>query len=307
MDHPHVSSFANNIKQTPSVKGLKAYMSRFPDQVHHSKSFRTADLYNNKRVLVIGNSASGHDITTILVKSGKVRLPVYQSRRSKSRFDGKEPPAGIDWKPVIQEYSSNTKEIIFEDNTRLADIDAIIYCTGYNPSFPFWNEQANCGPLYDYTSGHLLNNFQHTFSRTFPRTLGFVGLPRVLTFRGFEYQAVALARLFSGRNAVSLLPPSEQEKWEKERVELVRREKRKFHDIPWDDGETMDWFRFLFNLSGLPVLEGWGRYPPTLGEKTRWAIEHVRKYPEPDNLEESAEGWILVTSQPQQKDSLWFI
>jgi hypothetical protein len=278
-------------------------MKRLQNRVAHSKSYRTADLYNGKRVLVVGNSASGHDITTLLVQSGKPKLPIYQSRRSRSRWDGARPPPGIEWKPVIEEYSSSTNEIIFADGTHLSDIDAIIYCTGYQPSFPFWNDRANGGPLYDYTTGHLLNNYQHTFSRTFPHTLGIVGIPRVLTFRSFEYQAIALARLFSGRNAKPLPPASEQERWEKQRLELVRRERRKFHDIPWDNSETMDWLRFLFELSGLPVLEGLGRCPPVLGEKTRWAIEHVRKYPEP--RDEDVEGeWVVLESL---KDSLHFI
>ena len=213
---------------------------------------------------------------------------------------------------MIQEYSSTTNEIIFIDNTRLADIDAVIYCTGYKPSFPFWNSDANGGPLYDYTEGRLLNNYQHTFSRTFPRTLGIVGLPRVLTFRSFEYQAVALARLFAGRNALPLPPPSEQEGWERQRTEVVRAERRKYHDIPWDSGETMDWFRFLFELSGLPVLEGWGLCPPVLGEKARWTIEHVRKYPEPGKKPEKVdmqedEEWVVVDPQQTQRDSLHFI
>jgi len=298
----------------PAVKGLDEYMSRFPNRVSHSKSYRTADLYSNKRVLVIGNSASGHDITTQLVKSGKPKLPVYQSRRSRSRWDGAGAPAGIEWKPVIQEYNPSTNEIIFADNTRLADIDAVIYCTGYNASFPFWNTRANGGPIYDYAENRLRGFYQHTFSHTFPHTLGIVGLPRVLTFRSFEYQAVALARLFAGRNAAPLPPLSEQEEWEKERAALVRRQKRKFHDIPWDNGETMDWFRVLFGMSGLPVLEGLGRCPPVLGEKTRWAIEHVRKYPEhpgeKDGIEvvgEEEGGWVVVESPQQGRDSLHFI
>jgi hypothetical protein len=287
-------------------------MSIFPNRVSHSKSYRTADLYTNKRVLVIGNSASGHDITTQLVKSGKPKLPVYQSRRSRSWWDGVGPPTGVKWKPVIQEYSSFTNEIIFADNTRLTDIDAVIYCTGYRASFPFWNARANGGPIYDYTNDRLLKNYQHTFSRAFPRTLGIVGLPRVLTFRSFEYQAIALARLFAGRNAVPLPPPSEQEKWEKERAGLVRRQNRKFHDIPWDNGETMDWFRVLFEMSGLPMLEGWGRCPPVLGVKTRWAIEHVRKYPgcggkDGKEVVEKEGEWVVVESPLQGRDSLHFI
>ena len=299
-------------KKTPAVKGLDEYIHRFPKRVSHSKSYRTADLYFNKRVLVIGNSASGHDITAQLVKSGKPKLPVYQSRRSRSRWDGVGPPAGVEWKPIIQEYSSSTNDIIFVDNTRLTDVDTVIYCTGYRASFPFWNARANGGPIYDYTDDRLLKSYQHTFSSAFPRTLGIVGLPRVLTFRSFEYQAVALARLFAGRNATPLPPPSEQEKWEKDRAELVRKQKRKFHDIPWDNGETMDWFRVLFEMSGLPVLEGWGRFPPVLGEDLRWAIEHVRKYPDPDGKSgredvEEDEEWAVVESSQQGRDCLQFI
>lgn len=194
----------------------------------------------------------------------------------------------------------------------LRNIDAVIYCTGYRASFPFWNEAANGGPIYDYAEGHLEGFYQHTFSRSFPRTLGIVGLPRVLTFRSFEYQAIALARLFSVRNAKSLPPRSEQVEWEQERGQLVKKERRKFHDVQWDSGEAMAWFQFLFELSGLPQLEGKGKYPPVLSEETRWAIEHVKKYPEPkprdgdrkDDLEDE-DGWLVIESQ--ERDSLHFI
>lgn len=201
---------------------------------------------------------------------------------------------------MIKEY---TDEIVFEDGTRLDDIDVVIYCTGYRPSYPFWNAQN--GPIYDYEENRLLNNWQHTFSRTF-RNLGFIGLPRTLTFRSFEYQAVALARLFAGRNA-PLPSSSEQERWEHQRADIVKREQRKFHDILWDDGETMGWLRVLYEIAGLPVLEGLGRCPPVLGEDTRWALKHVRKYPEPpeDNGGEVEGDWVVI--EQRKKDSLHFI
>jgi hypothetical protein len=166
---------------------------------------------------------------------------------------------------IIQEYDSSTGAIRFEDGTELTDIDVIIYCTGYKLSYPFWNAHANGGPLFDYAENRLLQSYQHTFSRAFPQTLGIVGFPRVLNFRSFEYQAVALARLYSGRNAVPLPPLATQEKWEKERLELVKKERRKFHDIKWESGKTMDWFRYLFQFSGLPQLEGWCMFPPVFG------------------------------------------
>jgi len=259
-------------------------------------------------VLVIGNSASGHDITTLPVQFGKPKLPIYQCRRSPSRWNSNHPPEGIEWKSIIGEYNDTTGEIIFADGSRLTDFDAIIYCTGYKPSFPFWNEKANGGPFYDYTDGKLLNNFQHSFSTIFSHTLGIVALPRVLTFRSFEYQAVALARLFAGRTAFHLPSPSEQLSWEQERLKQVKLERRKFHDIQWDNGETMDWLIFLFQFSGLPALEGHGKWP-VLDSKTRWAIENVRKYPERgesgENQRAAIREGLVVTHQ--NEDSLHFI
>ncbi|KAH7380717.1 hypothetical protein BKA66DRAFT_128634 [Pyrenochaeta sp. MPI-SDFR-AT-0127] len=291
----------------PYVKGLEDFMNKFPGRVTHSKAYRIADEYTGKRVLVIGNSASGHDVTTQLVRSGKLKGPVYQSRRSRSRWDGRDAPAGVSWKPIIREYDSSTGEIIFEDGSILDNIDTVIYCTGYKPSFPFWNAKANGGPIFDYNENRLVGFHQHTFSIRFPHSLAIVGIPRVLTFRSFEYQAVALARLFSGRNAKPLPSSLEMEEWERKRAELVKSEHRTFHTILWDNGETMEWFRYFYEMSGLPLLEGKGRVPPVLDAKARWAYDHLKKYPEPGKDEEAVEeeGWFVV--EKYKKDSAHFI
>ncbi|OTA95383.1 hypothetical protein M434DRAFT_208131 [Hypoxylon sp. CO27-5] len=310
-----------SVPYVPQVKGLEEYIAKFPGRVQHSKYYRSPLPYASQKVLIIGNSASGHDLTAELVSAAS--LPVYQSRRTKSRWDGDEPPPGIAWKPIIKEYIPDTGRIIFEDGTHLDDIDTVIYCTGYKVSYPFWNSGANGGPLFDYANGKLVDNYWHTFIRGHP-TLGVVGLPRVLTFRSFEYQAVALARLFSGRNAVPLPPVEEQERWERERLEKTKRERRKFHDIDWETGETFEWLEGFFKIAGLGTLKGEGRIPPALTEEMIWAIEHIRKYPEPgkgkdeDGKESdtitSAEddqtggqngGWVLV--ERQHKDLLAFI
>ncbi|OAG34483.1 hypothetical protein AYO21_11349 [Fonsecaea monophora] len=293
-----------SIPYIPKVAGLDSYIHLFPERVVHSKSFRNPQVYRGKRVLVIGNSASGHDITAALITSA--RLPVYQSRRSPSRWDGDKPPPGIEWKPVVKEYLASG-DIVFEDGSVLGDIDVVFYCTGYKASFPFWNVRANGGPLWDYKENRLIGSYWHTFHRDFPRSLGIVGVPRVLTFRSFEYQAIALARLFAGRNAQPLPPREAQEQWERERWRLVSREGRKFHDIPWDNGETMDWLRGLFDLAGLPLLEDRGRCPPVLGDETRWAIEHLKKYPEPGNDSLEEEGDWTIVSGGESRDSLHFI
>jgi hypothetical protein len=284
-------------------------MQVFPNRISHSKFYRSPTHYPNKRVLIIGNSASGHDITTQLAQSGLVQLPVYQSRRTRSRWDGSSPPSGVEWKPIISSYDSLSGAVHFADGSTLRDIDVVIYCTGYKPSFPFWNAAANGGSLYDYAENKLDSFYQHTFSTRFPRSLGIIGLPRVLTFRSFEYQAIALARLFCGREVISLPPLSVMQKWEKERAEECKESGRAFHTILWDDGETMEWFRYLYEMAGLPVLEGKGRVPPVLTDEQRWAYNNVKKYPEPGKGDRkfamNEDEWVVV--EGKQRDSAWFI
>lgn len=246
-------------------------------------------------MLVIGNSASGHDVSSECV--GIAKGPVYVSRRSRSRWDGDQPPVGMVWKPVITEYRSDGR-IVFDDGTWLDDIDVVIYCTGYKASFPFWNEKTNGSPLWDYRLNKLRDCYWHTFLHSFP-TVGVIGVPRTLTFRSFEYQAVAMARLWSGRNALPLPPLTERLAWENDRIERCLREHKKFHDIPWDDGETKMYLDFLFRFAGLGTLHGEGRLPPPLGPDLIWAIEHIKKYPEPprdtaDSVLESDGDWAIV-------------
>ncbi|KAF4624022.1 hypothetical protein G7Y89_g14154 [Cudoniella acicularis] len=309
--------FANghySVPFVPRVKGLGEYIEKYPGRVVHSKIYRTPLLWKDKRVLVIGNSASGHDVTAELISTAQ--LPVYQSRRSASRWDGSEPPPGIAWKPIVKEYLSSGR-IIFDDDTYLDGIDTVIYCTGYLASFPFWNAKNNGREIWDYSRNKLVKNYLHTFFQDFS-TLAVVGIPRVLTFRSFEYQAIALARLFAGRESVKLPPVEEQEKWEKEREVQRKKDGKKYHDIEWDTGETLRWLDDLYRIAGLPLLTGEGRVPPVLGEEVRWAIEHLRKYPEPgtgddgngkEKEEESLSsggGWVLV-DRGLQKDLLSFI
>ncbi|KAJ5921032.1 hypothetical protein N7466_009358 [Penicillium verhagenii] len=292
-----------SVPYVPSVPGLEDYKTIFPDKVIHSKQFRSATDFTQQRVIIIGNSASGQDLTTSLVR--EAAHPIYQSRRSAGRWDGDEPPPGVEWKPVITRYE-RSGEIVFADGSTIPgdEIDKVIYCTGYKPSFPFWNIQRGGQPLYDYSEGRLVGSYLHTFFRELP-SMAIIGLPRVLTFRSMEYQAIAVARVWSGR---AVLPDKgEQKLWERNRVELTKRERRKFHDISWDDGETVQYLQALFDLAGLPRLDGSGRYPPVLDERTRWAIQNIKKYPEPKRKKDQDEDGYVVFSAGELKDSLHFI
>ncbi|OQO06054.1 hypothetical protein B0A48_08642 [Cryoendolithus antarcticus] len=230
-------------------------MAKYPEKVFHSKSFRSAHAYADKRVLIIGNSASGIDISTLLAKI--VKSPLYQSRRSKSRWDGPQPPLRIEWKPVITSFRENGS-ITFADDTVLVsdEIDYVIYCTGYQPSFPWWDGKKN-GPLALPDRGLMLT-------------------------------------------------------WQRAREKRCLREHKKFHDIPWENDETLDYFRELYDIAGLPLLTGEGRHPPVFDVETRWAVENIRKYPdggqklEGEALSEKADEWVVVDVE-HKKGVLSFI
>jgi hypothetical protein len=177
--------------------------------------------------------------------------------------------------------------------------------------------------LWDYEKNRILKGYHHTFFQDF-KTLAIVGLPRVLTFRSFEYQAIALARLWSGRNSVGLPGVEEMIRWEEEREKERKASGKKFHDVDWDSGETFAWLDSLYRIAGLRALSGEGRTPPVLGAELRWAIEHLRKYPEPGKGEgdkdkslgidrmdgiENDEEWVLVNQAKngERKDLLSFI
>ncbi|KAJ5552411.1 FAD/NAD(P)-binding domain-containing protein [Penicillium frequentans] len=290
-----------SVPYVPKVPGLEEYMAKYPKRVMHSKQFCSATDFTQKRVMIIGNSASGQDLTTSLVR--EAAHPVYQSRRSAGRWDGDKPPEGVEWKSVITRYELSG-DIVFSDGSVILgdEIDKIIYCTGYKPSFPFWNIQRGGQQLYDYHEDRLVGGYLHTFFQELP-TLTIIGLPRVLTFRSMEYQAIAIARVWSGR---SVLPDKQgQRLWEQNRAELTKRERRKFHDIPWDDGETVQYLQALFDIAGLPRFDGAGRFPPVLDERTRWAIRNIKKYPEPGR-NGTEDGYVIFNSA-EVKDSLHFI
>jgi hypothetical protein len=292
-----VASYTDSFPQIPDVPGLGEHYETQTLQIMHSKYYRSPSGLRDKRVVVVGNSASGHDVSTECI--GVAKHPVYVSRRSRSRWDGDQPPPGIEWKPVIKEFRPDGC-IVFADGTTLDDVHTVIYCTGYKASFPFWNEKTNNGPVWDYGLNKLRDCYWHTFLRNHS-TIAVVGMPRTLTFRSFEYQAIAIARLWAKRNKFLLPPPAEQEAWELSRMEKCKREHKKFHDIPWDDGETQRYLNYFFEFAGLGTLHGDGRLPPAIGPDLIWAIEHIKKYPEPpkhtDEVDsESSDTWTFIDS-----------
>ncbi|GAA5971287.1 hypothetical protein JCM8115_005494 [Rhodotorula mucilaginosa] len=214
----------------PYTEGLRT----FTGELSHARWYRNAKQFEDKTVLVIGNSASGYDITRELAASIHARreagtvppesLPrIYQAARS--------PPAlGIPWDaPDAPEYSKEVgvfppirkiagREIEFEDGRSVNDVDCIIFATGYYFSFPFLspesapfsshpltfappqpNELANSPPRPSAKGGLRIHHLDDRMLFYLPDpTLAFLGLPYlVIPFPLAQIQARLAALHFA--------------------------------------------------------------------------------------------------------------
>ncbi|BGP13866.1 monooxygenase [Rhodosporidiobolus nylandii] len=125
-------------------------LDSFEGKITHARWYRDAKALEDKTVLVVGNSASGYDITRELASSiydrrqaGQHDLPrICQASRSPPAlgipFDSPESPEygkEVGLYPPIKKIEG--KKIEFEDGRSVEDVDVILFATGYLFSFPF--------------------------------------------------------------------------------------------------------------------------------------------------------------------------
>ncbi len=214
------------VPHIPSITGIKAWNSAYPGLITHSKYYRRPSPYTNKKVLIVGNSASGTDIASQIAT---VSLhPLLLSSRSKSALF----PFSASYKqdvPEISEFlppSQFNRAVRFANNKIETDLDAILFATGYHYSFPFLSSLT---PPLSPTGARVENLYQHIFYIPSP-SLTFIGLPsKIVPFRTFEAQAAVIARVWAGR--LSLPPEGEMREWESGLVR-ERGGGRAFHVLP---------------------------------------------------------------------------
>lgn len=214
-DHPMV----------PSITGLKEWADKFPGSVMHAKAYdepaQFADVQGE--ILIVGNSASGADIAYQLATT--LDRKIYKSVRSENQL-----PAGADDRIVdvadLKAFDSGTKTVLLQDGSHLANVDRIVFATGYLKSIPFLKTDP---PLI--TDGAKVHGlYKHLVSIANP-TLAVIGLPRfVLPTRLSETQGCWLARVWSGRIKL----PTKQEMAAEEQASVdLSAEERKHHDLPF--------------------------------------------------------------------------
>jgi cation diffusion facilitator CzcD-associated flavoprotein CzcO len=256
----------------PDIAGIREWNAEHPGRLSHSKYYRRPESYEGRKVIVIGNSASGADISAQV--ASHCQKPLLWSSKSVSMFSATHGSGGSTRKeiPPIKRFISENCGVEFEDGTIELDIDAVIFATGYFYSFPFLE---NVKPALIKDGSHVEHTYQHLFYAPQP-TLSFLALcQRVIPFPLAEAQASVVARVYSGR--LSLPSYDEMQKWEQDTITEIG-DGRSFHLLPFPkDGNYMNamshWALSAPSKKGLEN-DGKGKIPPIWGEWEFWCREN---------------------------------
>ena len=175
----------------PLIPGLKG----FPGLVMHSHNYRHPEVFQGKRVVILGAGSSGQDICLEVAKYAEI---VYLSH--KRTLPCKLPDNVKEQRPITS--VSNDGTVCFDDGKQ-KKVDAILLCTGYNFSFPFLHNDCNI----QVRNNRVTHLYKHIFNTKYP-TLSFIGLClRICPFPHFSLQAQYIAAVLSGCKEL----PSEEE------------------------------------------------------------------------------------------------
>ncbi|CAI6308091.1 unnamed protein product [Periconia digitata] len=257
------------VPQIPDISGIREWNKCYPGSITHAKYYRRSSEFTGKKVIVVGNSASGSDISFQICQSSQ--QPLLWSCRSSSPANAISTHLRREL-PPISRFLPENRTVEFEDGTLETGIDAILFATGYFYSLPFLE---NLQPKLITDGSQVNHTYQHLFYAPRP-TLSFLVLnQRVTPFPVAEAQSAVLARILSGR--LSLPDQSIMEEWQQKTIsESVV--SRNFHLLPAPKdaqymNEMSDWALSAPPREGLEN-EGQGKIPPRWGEYEFWCREN---------------------------------
>ncbi|KAL9633640.1 MAG: hypothetical protein Q9204_003316 [Flavoplaca sp. TL-2023a] len=248
----------------PAIEGLDEWSNAFPNSLHHSVSYKNAQAFVGKRVLLVGGGPSGADIGNQI--AAKCERPLLRSQTVKSPYHTDEPY--IHDFPALVALIPKQRAAKFADGSIQRDIDDVVLCTGYTYRFPFLTA---IHPKIEEEGIATLPLYQHIFHMQYP-TLAFIETPEMIVpFPLAECQAAVVARVWSGR-----LPLPSQHAMEKWRDQIIsnRGTGRQFHALePPLDLEYMkemyDWCTEAENANSHEGITP-GKMPKRWDETSCW-------------------------------------
>lgn len=267
-----VASGHYDVTYLPDISGIREWNKAYPKVISHSKHYDSPPIFRDKKVVVVGSSASAIDIGAQISEVSKGKLLV--SERSESYL---QPPPTTDkiYFPEIVEFlpsANHDRAIRFANGQVESEIDAIVFCTGYLYSFPFL---SSLDPPVITDGRRTVNTYQHLFYTYNPTLVFSLLTQRIVPFPFAESQAAVFARVWSGR--LSLPSQAEMIAWEKDLI-AEKGNGSFFHYLPYpQDADNIDklynWAASAEKRPGL-ANDGAGKLPPLWGEKERWLRCH---------------------------------
>lgn len=249
----------------------------------HSHSYRRPEAYRGQRVALLGARASGIDIA---LEIGKHAREVHLCARGVERaqpFFGRE---NVALSPPIDALEAPSG-IVLRDGSRIDDVDALLYCTGYEYRLPFLDPAGLASPIVEVHDNWIHPLLLDVVAAR-ARTLGLIGLAnRIVPFPQYELQAMLFARGLVGS---ALLPERE----ERERSAQARADELRKAGIAQRHFLQQGDAQFAYN-DDLAKLCGVELLPPSFQTVYR-AVEQAR-FRDPEAYREEEFPWVDPESE----------
>jgi dimethylaniline monooxygenase (N-oxide forming) len=149
----------------PEFEGI----DQFKGKQFHSSKYRRPEIFRDENVLIIGGNYSGFDLVQ---EASKFAKNVAWSHHLPVTPDDKFFKTNVKQKPDPKKFNENSVEFI---DGSCEDYSMIVYCTGYNYSFPFLSVDCGINTQYNYVKPLWM----HCVNIENP-TMGFIGLNHVV-------------------------------------------------------------------------------------------------------------------------------
>ncbi|KAK6465537.1 hypothetical protein DFJ63DRAFT_332958 [Scheffersomyces coipomensis] len=210
----------------PDVKGLSHWNLQEPGSITHAKYYNDPQPFKDKTVLIIGNFASGQDISVqLLVNAKQIYVSIKDVEDSASQLTDTNDL--IKYIGLVEEYNyDSNRSVKTVDNQIIENIDVVIFCTGYLYSIPFLKSYPDL-----ITDGNQIHQvYKQTFYIPDP-SLSLPGLSKnVIPMPIAESEGAIIARYYSGRWK---LPSQEDMQVEYEAEIKERGTGKAFHSLPY--------------------------------------------------------------------------
>lgn len=239
----------------PDIKGMREFNETYPGVISHSKQYRTPRPFKDKKVIVVGNGPSGVDLA--LQINTECRKPALLSVRHPTSPE-RLAHAGCEDIAEIEEFLVEKRALRLKDGRVETDFDAVVFCTGFLFSYPFF---PNLQHKLVTTGRGVHGLYKHLFHIQHP-TLVFPGLNmKAVPWPCSEGQAAVFASVWS--NNLPLPSKPEMEAWSNKLEEEV--------------GDALHVFGPLGDGYYINELHDWamqskfvGKEPPVWNDELMW-------------------------------------